>query len=250
MIGRSSLRKRGVHVSEKRSLLVWKNYALLKSQSKIIRSGFGLLGVYPYAVNNPVEPQRSESVLEHVAGTLILVNLISAYYPEAIPRTELLAYILLLLHHETGEGKIGDLPDDGRRDEAEKNRIELEALKAYSQTLPPDLGQDLVIDFMEFQSKISQRGQVTYCIDKIEAVFQGLLYEMEGRGGDMQNKAKAWKVSEQDQKYMVQTGTTRLVDNWAAHFLDKIKDLPCAPLFIEILRSAVEDVRGEWFDWL
>ena len=237
-------------MADERALWVWRKYEQLKNQSKIIRAGFGLTGIYPYNVENPRELQRSESVLEHVMGAMNLLTLISVYYPEAIPQTELLPCLLLLMHHEVGEGEIGDLPDDGNRDEAAKNRAELEAMKAYCITLPKDFGRDLLIDFMELQSRMLRRAQWVYLADKLEAVLQGLIYERDGRGGSFDMKAMITKVSDQDQHYIQRTGSIKLVDNWAAHFMDHARDMECAAVFLEVLRAAVEDVREEWFSWL
>ncbi len=153
------------------------------------------------------------------------------------------------MSHEIGEKKLGDLPDDGRRDEEAKNRTELEAIRDFCRTLPPDLGNRLLNDFMELQTRNSRRGQIAFCIDKSEAVLQSLLYEADGRGGNLTNKAITSKISEQDAYYMRMTKSSALVDNWAAHFLDKAKGMECLPVFEEILRAAVENVRGKWFDW-
>lgn len=233
-----------------RAKLVWQKYAFLKSQSKVIRTGFGLTGIYPYDAENPVELSRSESDLEHVMGTVILASLISAYYPETIPAAELSDAILLLSHHELGEIGIGDLPDDGSHDQNAKDAAELGAMRAYCDDLPSDLGWKLLVNFMEFQTKTSSRGQVCYCIDKLEAVLQGLLYETEGRVGDLAKKRTTGEISERDKAYIQRTGTTRLVDCWGAHFLDVTAGLCGSTVCAEILRAGVETVRGKWFDWL
>lgn len=234
---------------EEKYRLIWQKYATLKRQCMILRSGFARLGIYSGTPDGRTEPGRSESVAEHVLGTLILANVIAMFCPEVMTEAELVRSVRLLLCHEVGESDSGDIPDDGRRDELAKNQAELRAMTNYCQDLPTNYAMAAIHDFTKFQSRSSELAQVVYCIDKIEAVLQGLIYEQDGRGGDMTSEAIVQSLSEQDQMYMKRTGSTSLVDNWSAHFFDHSRGFRCAPLFRKILRAAVEDVRGEWFAW-
>lgn len=237
-------------VLETKYVRVWQNYALLKRQSQIMRTGFARLGIYPCAMDGRVEDRRSESVMEHVGGTLILANAISMFCPELLTEMELLRCVRLLLCHEVGEAETGDIPDDGRRNELQKDQAELEAMTRYCRNFSLSYEMEAVHDFIEFQNKSSPFAQVVYCIDKLEAVLQGLIYEQDGRGGDLSdNAAVVESLSEQDKLYMSRTGSMMLVDNWSAHFFDLVRGFKCAPTFVKILQAAVEDVRGEWFAW-
>ena len=100
---------------------------------------------------------------------------------------------------------------------------------------------------MAMQTRSSKLGQFLYCADKVEAVLQGLIYEDEGRGGDLKIK-KDW--TSQDRRGSETTGSTALADVWAVHFLEVTSKMYAQKLFIGILRAAVEDVRGEWFAWI
>lgn len=244
------------------SVNIWRYYNALKEQRKVIRSGFGLLGIYPYNSNRPThtgqpahttqtnQSARPESVLEHVAGTMILTTAISNFRPDIIPPSDLLPCLLTLMHHEAGETIIGDIPDDGNRNEKAKDQQELTVIHNLFATLPSDQANTLETLFIQFQNRSTPVTQVAYAIDKLETIFQGLIYERDGHPGDFQRKLAAHVISSQDQYYIEITGTTSLVDNWSAHFFDKIKSFACAPFFTGLLRVAVEDVRGEWFTWL
>lgn len=236
-------------MAEERYRQIWRNYAALKRQCQIMRSGYARLGIYPGTTDGKVEPFRSESVAEHVLGTLILLDEVAMFCPELITDTELLRGVRLLLHHELGEAEIGDLPDDGRRDETQKDKAELSAVMCYCQKLPGEYGAALTFDFVKFQQRCSKLAQAIYCIDKIEAVLQGLIFEQDDRGDLDGSPEIVESLSEQDKRYMRQTGSKKLVDNFGAHFLDLIQGFECAPVFRAILRAAVEDVRGEWFAW-
>lgn len=229
---------------------IWRNYATFKRQTLVMRAGFARMGIYPGTPDGRTEPHRSESVAEHVLGALDLLDEIAMFCPEAMSEMETLRCIRLLLKHEVGESEIGDIPDDGRRNEMQKNESELRAMMQYAETLPAPYSVQMLHDFMDFQNKRSTLAQMAYCIDKGETVLQCVLYEQDGRDVVCADEAMLQGLSEQDRKYMQKTGTTRIVDNWSAHYLDLIQDFWCAPIFVGILRAAVEDVRGEWFPWL
>lgn len=229
---------------------IWRNYATFKKQETVMRAGFARVGVYPGTPDGRTEPLRSESVAEHVLGTLELLDEIAMFCPEMMSEAETLRCMRLLLKHEVGEVEIGDIPDDGRYDGAKKDENELRVMMRYAETLPAPYGIQTVHDFVDFQNKRSALAQMAYCIDKIEAVLQCLLYEQEGRNVTCVDETLVQNLSEQDRKYMRQTGSAQVVDNWSAHCLDLIRDFWCAPMFVGILRAAVEDVRGEWFPWI
>lgn len=226
---------------------IWQIYRILKTESEVIRSGFGTYGVYDYEVGVSFDMNRSESDLEYTAGMQILVMLITALFPDLFSEEDKQTMLYTTLIHEVGERKFGDIPDDGNRDEERKNRLELEAVTDILKGLPEDLAEKVRFDFMAMQMRSSKLGQFLYCADKVEAVLQGLIYEDEGRGGDLKIK-KDW--TSQDRRGSETTGSTALADVWAVHFLEVTSKMYAQKLFIGILRAAVEDVRGEWFAWI
>lgn len=225
---------------------IWQVYRILKTESEVIRSGFGTYGIYDYKVGACFDMNRSESDLEHTAGMQILVMLTMAFFPDLFSEEDKQTILYITLIHEVGERRFGDIPDDGNRDEERKNRLELAAVMDILKSFPKELAEKVRLGFMEMQARSSALGQFLYCADKVEAVLQGLIYESEGRGGDLKMK-EGWTL--QDLRGSEATESTDLVDVWAVHFLQVTSKMYTQTLFAGILRAAVEDVRGEWFAW-
>lgn len=248
---RSILAKRRCNALEEkeRCNLIWHGYCRVKNQMMVIRSGFGMYGVYPYDLNEPIVEVRSESDAEHAYGCGVLINLIAMHFPEMITPEEAFWYKFLMDVHDLGECDDGDIPDDGKRDEELKNRRELQTIMKFGETFLPGKNADLTAFFREFQSRSTKRGRNVFCLDKVETVLQGLRYESTGHGGDISVKMKTVELSAQDKRNMEMTGSTALVDIWAAHFLEVTRGMVEARIPRLILRAATENVRGEWFPW-
>ena len=232
---------------------IWNKYWQIKAGlMHVTRSGFGLYGIYPYDLETGSEigpVVRSESDAEHSFGVAVLVMLVAMYCPEFIHPSEAVICLQVALLHEIGEIVVGDIPDDGRRDEAGKKERELQVVMQFVKDLPSPHDTSLMLAFLELQDRSPRLGRLLHGLDKLEAVLQGLIYEKEGHGGDILNKALQIQLSRQDHENMQRSASTRLVDIWAVHFLDIIQGTPEAPLLRRILRAAVLDVRGEWFSW-
>lgn len=228
---------------------IWQKYLILKSECEVVRAGFGIYGIYPYTLGARSDWSRSESDLEHTAGMVILTMLMAMYHPEIVPPSEVALYMMAALLHEVGETEIGDIPDDGSRNEAEKITRERQVMMRFVSDLPGPYGSQLMDALIEFQDLTTRRGRVLYCLDKVETLLQGLRYERDGRGGDARNKEAMMRLSAQDQRGIERSQSTRLVDVWTAHYLDKTAVMPEARVFNELLKAAVIEVRGEWFSW-
>lgn len=251
--------------------MIWDLYLRMKQGlTQVTRTGYGSYGVYPYnskAKPGEIDKNRAESDAEHTLGMAALVMLVAMYFPQLIHPSETALFMQVALLHEMGETVIGDIPDDGRRDEAKKTTKERQIVLQFVKNMPEPHGTNLIDAFIEFQDRTTRRGRLLYGLDKLEAVLQGLIYEKEGRGGDIRNKAAQLRLSEQnresvrrasstwsclsdrDRENMERAHSTRLVDIWSVHFLELIQGMPEAPVLRRILKAAVLDVRGEWFDW-
>ena len=229
---------------------IWRFYKTVKTESEVIRSGFGMYGVYHYNMRAVFDLDRSESDLEHVMGMQILVTLVSLFFPVLLSREEKDLAIYTTLVHEAGERIFGDIPDDGNRDEARKNQVELQAVRELVAELPAEVAARIGTIFMEMQQRSSRLGQFLYCAGKVEAILQGLIYESEGRGGDISVKMAVVDLSQQDKRGIERSNSKMLVDIWSVHFFDVTKNMYASEIFTGILRAAMEDVRGAWFAWL
>ena len=231
---------------------VWKLYSVAKEgQAPVIRSGYGMYGVYEYDPKKPFNYDRSESDTEHVFGTIVLLKLIMEFYPYLLPKTLYGNFVTCLLFHELGENKYGDIPDDGLRDEENQGEKELEYIKHYVQDWPHHERRETLEYFTEMQKKNSGVGRFLYFVDKTEAILQNLIYEKQGRAGDFSVKLKnSAKVSEYDKKNSKITESTKPADMWAFGFYEKWHKDKWFSIFFNIIRAAVIDVRGEDFKWL
>lgn len=218
-------------------------------QSQVIRSGFGLYGVYDYNSDQMATAVRPQSDAEHDYNLSNLIALIALHFPEYISSEEAFMYLMEAKIHELGENVIGDVPDDGKCDLDWKNAQELKVVTDFEKSFLPGKNTGYAVFFREFQERSTSRGRKLYACDKLDAILTGLIYEAAGHGGDIRNKSRRLELSTQDQNNMRRTGSTALVDIWSAHFLDMTEGMREAEIPRLILRMAVENVRGEWFPW-
>lgn len=74
--------------------------------------------------------------------------------------------------HDLSENEIGDIPDNGSRDETEKNLIEMAYYKKYADKYPSPLLRKHVLELLEqMQSKSSLVGRMIYLSDKVAALI-------------------------------------------------------------------------------
>ena len=86
--------------------------------------------------------------------------------------------------HDIAENKIGDLPDNGSRDEKEKNQKELAYLEEYLETFSrkeKDLKMRILGLFLEMQNQTSPTGKLIYLADKVAALLITLCLDSLGR---------------------------------------------------------------------
>ena len=162
----------------------------------------------------------------------------------------------LLSTHDTGEAVSGDIPDDGNRDEAKKDREEFAFLEwLFSRKTP--FGQKvfgferLVKNFRNFQTKLSIESRYAYCIDKTDAILQGLIYEYEGFPGDVTYKRVRGRLSVRDEETLRITGSSNLVDNWAESCrpnLEKADPTGAINFFVNFINVAIAYVRSDEFN--
>lgn len=235
-----------------RAEYAWEAYRMAKQQSRVIRSGFALYGIYDVA-DGGFDYDRSESDLEHAAGVTELVSAISRWWPELIPLDERWLYLEMARCHDIGETVIGDCPDDGTQDVVIKHANERDIFDLYTENIPFDEQETLRQFFIEFQTQCTRRGQIMYLADKLEAVLQALIYESEHRGGILGGEP-THQPSERDMIFLQESNSPQAVDIWAYHFYSMTEQVEenypgVITPFIEILAEAVLMVRGVWFDW-
>ena len=83
--------------------------------------------------------------------------------------------------------------------------------------------------------------------DKLDAILRGLIYESSGYYVILHSKYNH-HVSEGEEKIAEIMGSETLVDIFAASLVIHQHNCYYYDIFYKILKAAVIDVRGEWFD--
>ena len=237
---------------------IWESYKLFASTAFVARKGFELVGLtrgtdLPLPVVETFE-RRGESGLEHQAKVAWLAVAFAENFPMFFgemplgPSYELFYKMIVVeLCHDVGEVATGDIPDDGNALHGTKDEREREVVASLMQVFRHN-DKCLTEMFQEFQNKNTRAGQALYALDKIEAVLTLIFLEQYEHYGAMNEKPS---VTEQDRHFMKLTHTSCATDCWAAHVKAPIQDYSeeiVGPVF-ELLRVAVEDVRGGMFEW-
>lgn len=244
---------------------IWQTYKNVRAGDLVIRSGFGLCGVYDFYQFRPrakkPDYRRPESDTEHAAGCIEIARGLMRAFPQIFTTEEWLRIFDLLKYHDLGEIIYGDHPDDGTQNVNEKNSVELKAFKKAIAYLPDDDAKTLLKDFKSFQKldlgpkrRNPIYNLVSFCklCDKLDAVLHAILYELNSVGGDLAFKEQlCGSLSDRDAYYIILTGTTKIAPNWALHFIDACHFYPHFAMFFRILEAAVREVEGgKFYDWL
>ena len=216
---------------------------------RVLRKGFNDYGVHDHNYPQFCPPNRPEYDIEHESGCVFLAFLLFESFPEFFYGIERAEIYELLISHDIGEIKNGDVSDDGNRDEKKKDREEQAIFEHLFGGLTAGFDR-LVENFGNFQKKNTILGRFAYCIDKIEAVLQGLIYEYEGYSGDAVYKKLRFGLSVQDQQNIKSTGSNKLVDIWFESIRPKLERYdPTGKnnFFVEFVETAIDYVRSDRF---
>ena len=240
-------------------LAIWKTYVNYREGDKVVRSGHGLCGVYDFSYDKALDPNYVENDTMHSSTAEEVANNIFRFFPSIFPVREQKRIIDFLRYHDLGESKAGDKPDDGSTSKDEKVSAELEEFIRKVQYLPSYIQEQLIRDFVMFEhadfacwEEESKRVmQFAKLCDKVDAPLAALLFEKQGRKGDLNYKLKNFgSITEQDQNYIDQMHESSQAAVWTAHMLDKFRDYENLDLFAEIVVAACRDVRGFVFPGL
>lgn len=237
---------------------IWDGYKLFASTAYVSRKGFELVGMtketgMPVPVAETFE-RRGESGLEHQAKVAWLAVAFAENFPMFFGELFLssvyeLFYEMLIVElcHDVGEVAVGDIPDDGNALHDTKDEAEREVFNSLMHVFSRS-DVRLAKMFLEFQNRNTPVGQALYALDKVEAVLTLLFLEQFDHYGVMDKKPL---VTDSDRHFMRLAHTSCTTDCWAAHTKALIQGYPkeVTEPVLELLRVAVEDVRGEMFEW-
>ena len=241
---------------------IWRGYSVFAATMFVIRSGHYLIGLADEPPRDETVSQRftrrGESICEHAAKVTYLCLAFMSHFPDLFDleddsREHITADIWLVvmtaLLHDNGELATGDIPDDGNAMHESKDLAEQQFFNNH--VAPAFSWKDFIRikqSYADFQNRSTHNGRILYCLDKIEAVLSLLTLERADAYGIYTAKPAP---TAQDRHYALLTGTSCSTDGWAAHIKDLIRNFPVeiTSHIFALLRVAVEDVRGEWFEW-
>lgn len=238
-------------------LAIWKMYKNYRSGDKVIRSGSGLCGVYPYKRNRPRLKNYIETDTMHSTTVEEVAQNIFRFYPALFTEKEQIRIVHLLRYHDLGE-KI-DNPDDGSTPHDKKFKRELKRFIRKISSLQPAVQEMLIRDFIMFENadfvlwdkKSRELMQFAKLCDKADAPLGAFLYEKQGRKGSLMYKKKHFGgITDQDEAYAQEIGDYSQAGIWTAHMIDHYQGYEYLDLFVEIIAAACKDVRGSVFPWL
>lgn len=237
---------------------IWKGYQCLEQTPSVLRSGYRLIGIAAQVDDGEGITERfyrrGESVLEHSAKVAYLVSAFMSHFPKFFgtqcdKEASVWAIITTALLHDVGEVPIGDIPDDGNslhdgKDAMERHFVKNHMAPAFSLD-ESELFLDTYDDFQQHKTIV---GQALYALDKLEAVLHLIWMESFDSYGTITAKPVP---TTSDLEYARITGTPCATDCWSAHIKDRLKGFPdqITEHVFGLMRTAVTDVRGEWFEW-
>ena len=234
----------------------WKLYEMATEVAMVIRSGSWIYGVYLMPLQDKdFLIDRGESVAEHEHGMAILADAVFRWFKEDAPSDDFYEYaIYSALTHDTGEVVIGDIPDDGLRDEPHKIEAEKLQMEKLAQHMPVEDRWRFLYTYQCFERRdVDNAGGLGVFLalcDKFESLLRQVRYERDGHIGHL---GACGIVSDRDREVSERVGTDYVLDIWSCAMFDRFESLiGQVKLFrdmLGILTAAVIDVRGEAFPW-
>ncbi|MBO7561239.1 hypothetical protein J6T21_04440 [Candidatus Saccharibacteria bacterium] len=245
-----------IHFTEN-GKMIWDSYYCYRLTSMVNRAGFRLTSAYKDSPRT-VEPTDSfpvDSDMTHSAGFCKLMSLISFFYPEIIPPSDILMYHTVAEIHDFGEVFEGDAPNDGTRDSVRRDPLERSAVIEHVEMGYPKEYVSLILEnFDHFQKKDDYFGLTIGILDGLESILAGLFQEKIGMRHCILDKFLVYGRPETgiDIAATEFTQTTKVPDNFLYRQMVEpyFFKHPYINVFLEIIQSAAYVVRGEEMKWL
>lgn len=232
---------------------IWQTYANTRKQDYILRVGFTNYGCHSDD-NHAEDYSRAESVAEHTLGTMTLIELMEMFYPDEGSPEIYARCKRLMRFHDLGETTAGDTPDNGTRDKAAINLAEYTCLNENILHLPNDVKKAILSDFDIFNGSPKELTgedlkvhELCKLADKTDAILRGLVYEQHHHCGHYANVPEG-TGSKRESEYEKVMNSDKLVDIFFAGFIKDYHQYSYFPIFLDIIRAAIIDVRRKWYD--
>lgn len=189
---------------------------------------------------------RRESISEHCHGCLILANLLHPFHPDK-DNIDLNRVNLMLIWHEIGEKKIGDVPEIDRKRHGSKEEAEHAAWKELLSELTKEQREFIYDLLMEFDAHETPESKFAYYIDKIEANKQMKHYVDAGRTWPLKWIVRFRRVIRKDEVTMkiIRDGAKTPADVFLADDYQRYSDDPMFMEVHKILKDVMNTARKD-----
>lgn len=175
---------------------------------------------------------RLESVAEHVYGVCILAISLDSEFNFNINIEKVIKMLIL---HEIGEVKIGDItPFDGISVEDKENIEHIAWLELLDGLIKEEEYYNLLL---EFDERKTNEAKFAYLCDKLEADIQSKIYQDMGchRSLDDQENNKCYKYDKIQE--ILKNGAKTAFDVWYQNDLEKYENEPVFKKVLEYVRD-------------
>lgn len=159
--------------------------------------------------------------------------------------------------HDLAENEMGDIPDNGNRDEEKKDRFEMSYFRHFLDTYP--IGDNImkrrVIKLLgEMQNQSSIAGRLVYLADKTAALFVTLCLDKIGKSPLMNLTSPYASVRDRREMAMCDVsvnGAYKASEMWAIDFFKerKIIRFDETMIFTKMIIMATLMVNKRWYLW-
>lgn len=158
--------------------------------------------------------------------------------------------------HDLAEILYGDIPDNGERDEKEKNLHEYGYIKDYVNTFSDAAySRNVMMLFESMQKQDSTLGKLLFLSDKIAAIIVTLCLDLMGDSPLMDKNSPY--ASERDLSEMqtcdfsTNDGFYRASEMWTIDYFRerRICELDTSGFFTGLILMATLMVHGKWYNW-
>ena len=160
--------------------------------------------------------------------------------------------------HDLAENEIGDIPDNGDRDDEEKNQQEMRYFEKYMATYPEksNIFKNSVLRLMrDFQYQSSPTGALLYLADKTAALFVTLCLDFIGQP-PLMAKDSPYASSRDIQEmelcdYCVEDKFYKASEMWAIDYfkMRSIIKFDETTFYTRLIVMATLMVNGKWYTW-
>lgn len=213
----------------------WKKYKTLMLLHTIRRTGVKNHGIC-------ISPLylADQNVQEHsylVAALAVILHAMFEEIQEYFPPH----YIEMLLLHDIGETKIGDIADDGAAEAVKyKDEKEYVFLGDFVNDFAPEIRDDIMASFSRFQKK----HDILYMIDKLEWILFVAYLTPSGDAGSLNYKESHIGLTDQDRHAIEVTGSYRTVDAMVVHFLEHTHGIEGRDVFVNLIEAVYMNIDG------